>query len=103
MPRIKPTTTFTPRVKPTTDYTRPRNWDLMSLTCDSTHFTCDTTLVTCDATMAWEPLIETVYNRPRYGWETLQLETSIDILLENDEIIFAEWGAVSNIITTIYT
>lgn len=100
--RIKPTTTFTPRVKPTTDYTRPRNWDLMSLTCDSTHFTCDTTLVTCDATMAWEPLIDTVYNRPRFAIN-LQAETWINLMFESWQDIWSEWRNEKQTIQTVYT
>lgn len=102
MPRPTITTTYTPRVKPTTDYSRPRQWGLMNLTCDTTLFTCDNTLITCDATQTWMPFIETWYTRPR-KIAVLEFENWDLFELENWELLLAEWGLTSNIIQTIYT
>lgn len=102
MPRTPITTVYAPRFKPSTQYNRPRNWDLMLLTCDTTLFTCDTIEITCDSTQTWMPLIETQYNRPRkasilFDEQWLQLE------LENWELLLEEWGNKDNIIQTVYT
>lgn len=97
MPRIKPTTTFTPRVKPTNEYTRPR-WEIC-ITWDQVTTTWDSETRTWDE-MCW--VLQTQYSTPRY-WlfvEDLTWANVFDLAWESVQWIS---GNRTNKIDTIYT
>jgi hypothetical protein len=99
MPRIKPTTVFTPRTKPTTEYTKPRDRSEYPVSFDSVEITFDSTVYTWDLTFENLWPLTTIYTTPR-KIALLELENWLDFVLESWEVILLEWGAKKNIINT---
>lgn len=104
MPRIKPTTTFTPRNKPSTQYTKPREREEYPVSFDSVEITFDSTDYTWD--MIFEDLgpLVTVYSTPRkwYMIQDLTLEFVVDLSWEQVLSLQGTWNQ-SDVINTKWT
>ena len=102
MPRVKPTTTFTPRSKPTTQYTKPRDREESPVSFDSVQITFDSTEYTWDRIFEDLWPLTSIYSTPRYD-KFVEDVTGANVLDLSWEQVLWISGARENRIVTIYT
>lgn len=102
MPRVKPTTTFTPRSKPTTQYTKPRDREESPVSFDSVEWSFDSTEYTFD--MIFEDLwpITSIYTTPRKAMYVRDVMEKNIFDLSWEQVLWIS-GSRDNKIVTIYT
>ena len=102
MPRIKPTTSFTPRTKPSTQYDRPREREESPVSFDSVQITFDSDVYTWD--MTFEDLwpLTSIYSTPRY-WKYVEDIQGNNVLDLSWEQVLWISGNRTNKIDTFYT
>lgn len=101
MPRVKPTTEWTPRTKITTEYTKPRDRSNVPVSFDSVEITFDSTDYTWD--MMSEDLwpINTLFTTPRmwYSVTDLSMNFVFDLMENQVQSLAGSWKKTNNIIT----